>query len=60
MIFLQKQIVETFLSSTIKNRHIAHPHVDSYFVIVFCLLHFLFQRNLVSVSLVYEYDLVTS
>ncbi len=22
---LQKQIVETFLSSTIKNRHIAHP-----------------------------------
>ncbi len=25
-IFLQKQIVETFLSSTIKNRHIAHPY----------------------------------
>ncbi len=25
-IFLQKQIVEKFLSSTIKNRHIAHPY----------------------------------
>ncbi len=25
-LFLQKQIVETFLSSTIKNPHIAHPY----------------------------------
>ncbi len=33
---------------------------NCYFVILFCLLHFLFQRDLVSVSLVYEYDLVTS
>ncbi len=34
-------------------------YVDRYFVILFCLLHFLFQRVLVSVSLVSEYDLVT-
>ncbi len=33
-------------------------YVDRYFVILFCLLHFLFQRVLVSVSLVSEYDLV--
>ncbi len=35
-------------------------YVDRYFVILFRLLHFLFQRDLVSVSLVSEYDLVTS
>ncbi len=35
-------------------------YVDRYFVILFCLLHFLFQPDLVSVSLVSEYDLVTS
>ncbi len=35
-------------------------YVDHYFVILFRLLHFLFQRDLVSVSLVSEYDLVTS
>ncbi len=28
-------------------------YVDRYFVILFCLLHFPFQRDLVSVSLVY-------
>ncbi len=33
-------------------------YVDRYFVILFCLLHFLFQRDLVSVSLVSEYDLL--
>ncbi len=30
------------------------------FVILFRLLHFLFQRDLVSVPLVSEYDLITS
>ncbi len=35
-------------------------YVDRYFVILFRLLHFLFKRDLVSVSLVSEYDLVTS
>ncbi len=35
-------------------------YVDRYFVILFRLLHFLFQRDLVSVPLVSEYDLVSS
>ncbi len=35
-------------------------YVDRYFVILFRLLHFLFQRDLDSVLLVSEYDLVTS
>ncbi len=35
-------------------------YVDRYFVILFCLLHFLFQRDLVSALLVSVYDLVTS
>ncbi len=34
-------------------------YVDRYFVILF-LLHFLFQRDLVSALLVSVYDLVTS
>ncbi len=35
-------------------------YVDRYFVILFCLLNFLFQRDLVSALLVSVYDLVTS
>ncbi len=35
-------------------------YLDCYFVILFRLLHFLFQRDLVSVPLVTEYDLITS
>ncbi len=35
-------------------------YVDCYFVILFRLLHFLFQRDLVLVPLVSEYDLVSS
>ncbi len=35
-------------------------YLDHYFVILFRLLHFLFQRDLVSVPLVSEYDLITS